>query len=435
MSETENTAEPTGSFGKLLAASSLGTVIEWYDFYLYAFLGPLVFDQLFFPRLDPFLGALAVFATLAVGFVARPVGGIIFGELGDRIGRKSVLVIGLGMMGLCTAAMGALPTYASAGVAAPILLVGLRFCQGFALGGQQASAMVITVESAPARRRGLFAAVIQSAGYGGVVLAAGAVAALSLLAREDLLAWGWRLPFLASIVLVGVALFIRRNVQESRPFDLAAAAAPRAKPPLLMVLTQYPLPTLIVILVAAAEGAFYNLVATFALAFGVRTLGYPQASLANAVVVGSVIGLATTPFLGALSDRLGRRPMLLAGFVVAALFIPVFFGLMQSGSAAVAALAIVIGVGLIHPMMFGPEGSFMAELFDTRIRMTGLSVGKQMGAVLGSGFAPLIAAWLIGRSGGETWPVAAYFAVLAVLAVAAALAAKETSRAGLADAR
>jgi len=435
VTETGQTRAPGGSFGKLVAASSFGTVIEWYDFYLYAFLAPLVFDELFFPRLDPFVGSLAVFATLAVGFVARPVGGVVFGDLGDRIGRKAVLVMGLGMMGLCTAAMGVLPTYDTLGVVAPILLVSLRFCQGFAIGGQQSSAMVITVESAPTTRRGLFGAVIQSAGYGGVILASAAVAVLSLLSREDLLAWGWRLPFLASIVLVGVALYIRNNIEESRVFEAVAATAVKRKPPVLLVLTQYPVPTLIVTLVAAAEGAFYNLVATFSLAYGVRALGHPQGTLANAVVIGSIIGVFTTPFIGALSDRLGRRPMLLAGLVAATAFIPVSFGLMQPATAGSAALAIVIGVGLIHPLMFGPEGSFMAELFDTPVRMTGMSIGKQMGAVLGAGFAPLIAAWLIGRSDGQTWPVWIYFAGLAVLACVAALFAKETAHTGLGSGR
>ena len=420
------------AFKKLVAASCFGTSIEWYDFFLYGFLGPLVFDKLFFPSLSPFLGTLVVYGTLTVGFVARPIGGVLFGELGDRIGRKPVLFLALCLMGVCTAAMGLLPGYGVIGAAAPVLLIVLRFVQGLALGGQFAGAMVLTVESAPGGKRGFYGAIIQTSGYIGVILATGAIALLSLLSKPDLLAWGWRLPFLASIVLVGVALFIRRNADESAAFEqqVVAAKVERQRTPVLEVIVKYPGRTVIVMLLSAAETGFYYLVSVFALAYGARTLGHPQGYLANAVVIGASISLFTTPLFGAISDRIGRRPMFLAGTLAAALYIYVFFAMMK-GSNLSAGLAIGIGVAFIHPLMYAPEGSFLAELFETRVRMTGMSLGKQIGATLGAGLAPLIAAWIIGANHGQTIGVVIYYVIMAALAFVASLLAKETARASL----
>ena len=420
-------ASTTASFRKLVVASTVGTSIEWYDFFLYAFLAPLVFDKLFFPQLSPFMGTMVVFATLTVGFVARPIGGILFGALGDRVGRKRVLFIALCLMGLCTAAIGCLPGHATIGVAAPILLIALRFVQGLALGGQFAGAMVITVESAPQGQRGLYGAIIQSSGYIGVIMASMAVSLLSLMAPEDMLAWGWRIPFLASIVLLGVALFIRRQVDESPAFAEVESAGQKAKAPIAEVLRRYPGRTLIVMAISAAETGLYYLAGAFALAYATRTLGHPQGTMANSMVIGAAIGIVASPLLGSLSDRIGRRPMFIAGTAIAAAYIWVFFEMLQAGPAWLAGLAIIIGVGLVHPIMYAPQGSFLAELFDTRVRMTGLSLGKQIGAVLGAGLAPMIATWIIGVTGG-TDGVVIYYAIMAGIAFVAALLAKETSK-------
>lgn len=424
-------APSSASFNKAVAAASVGTAIEWYDFFLYGFLAPLVFDQLFFPQLSPFVGSLVVYGTLAVGFAARPLGGILFGALGDRVGRKRVLFIALCMMGLCTAAMGCLPGYAAIGAAAPVLLVLLRFCQGLAIGGQFAGAMVITVESAPQHRRGLYGAFIQCAGYVGIIMASGSVALLSLLPRDDMMSWGWRVPFLASIVLLAVALYVRARVEESPVFETAQSVEDKVKAPVLEVLKRYPGRTLIVTAISAAETGFYYIIAIFALAYGSRTLGHSQSLLANAVVIGASIGLVAVPFLGALSDRIGRRPMFMTGTFLAAVYIWFFFEMMQAGPAYLAALAIILGVAVIHPIMYAPEGSFIAELFETRIRMTGMSLGKQVGAVLGAGLAPMISAWIVGVSGGRTEGVVIYFVAMAAVAFVASLLAKETSRISL----
>ncbi len=432
MTEAAVRASTSASFRKLVAASTVGTSIEWYDLFLYAFLAPLVFDKLFFPQLDPFVGTLVVFATLTVGFVARPVGGILFGALGDRVGRKRVLFIALCVMGLCTAAIGCLPGYASIGVAAPILLVTLRFVQGLALGGQFAGAMVITVESAPQGQRGLYGAIIQSAGYIGVIMASAAVSLLSLMSPEDMLAWGWRIPFLASIVLLAVALYIKHQVDESPAFEQAESASQTVKAPILEVLRHYPGRTVIVMAISAAETGLYYLAGTFALAYATRTLGHPQGTMANAMVIGAALGIVASPLLGGLSDKIGRRPMFIAGTAIAAAYIWVFFEMLQAGPAWLAGLAIVIGIGLIHPIMYAPQGSFLAELFDTRVRMTGLSLGKQIGAVLGAGLAPMIATWIIGTTGG-TDGVVIYYAIMAGIAFVAALLVKETSKLNLYD--
>ena len=423
----------SAGFRKLVAASCFGTSIEWYDFFLYSFLGPLVFDKLFFPSLSPFLATLVVWATLAVGLAARPIGGILFGELGDRVGRKPVLFIALCIMGLSTAAMGLLPGYAIIGAAAPVLLILLRIVQGLALGGEYSGALLLTVESAPDGRRGFFSGFIQITAYIGVILASGAIALLSLMSRPDLLAWGWRLPFLASLILLVVAAFIRRNVGESAAFEKIAGKTSSGRVRVLEVFARYPMATLVTTLISAAESGFYYLVSVFALAYGTRTLGHSQGVLSSAVVIGASVGVFTCPLLGSLSDRLGRRPIILAGTLAAGLYVYLFFALMKGHSDLVAGLAIVAAMALIHPLMYAPQGSFLAEQFETKVRMTGISLGKQFGVVLGSGVVPLVSAWIIGANHGQTTGVVVYFGVMAALAFAAALFARETHRVSLQD--
>ena len=418
-------------FKKLVAASCFGTSIEWYDFFLYSFLGPLVFDKLFFPSLSPFLATLVVWGALAVGLAARPIGGILFGELGDRVGRKPVLYIALTMMGLSTAAMGLLPGYAVIGPAAPVLLIALRIVQGLALGGEYSGALLLTVESAPDGRRGFFSGFIQITAYIGVILASGAIALLSLMSRADLLAWGWRLPFLASLILLGVAVFIRSHVGESTAFEKIASKPSSDKVRVLEVFARYPKATLITTLISAAESGFYYLVSVFALAYGTRTLGHSQGALSSAVVIGAGLGVFTCPLLGHLSDRIGRRPIILCGTLAAGLYVYLFFALMKGHSDLIAGAAIVFAMALIHPLMYAPQGSLLAEQFETRVRMSGISLGKQFGVVLGSGIVPLVSAWIIGANPGQTIGVVLYFGVMAALAFISALVVRESHRADL----
>lgn len=413
-------------YGRVVAASCFGTAIEWYDFFIYGFLAPIVFDRLFFPQLDPMAGMIAVFATFAVGFLARPIGGIVFGHYGDRIGRKSILLFTLILMGVATTLIGLLPTYDTIGMWAPILLVTLRFVQGFALGGESVGGLLMTVEGAPAHLRGLFGGLIQAAGPTSIVGASLAIVLVTRLPEDDLLTWGWRLPFLVSLLLVALGTYVRLKVEESPTFKAAEQHREIAKVPVAEVITKYWRPTLVTFFICLAETSFFYLVAIFSLSYGTKTLGLPRSMMADGVLYANILAMLTIPAFGMLSDKLGRRPMFLMGLAATAIFIYPFFLMMGSKEVALVVSAIVIGAGVIHPMMFGPEGSFFSELFDTRVRFSGVSLGKQIGTVLGGGLAPMIAASLLAWSHGHIWPVIAYFLVLAVMALVSTLLVRET---------
>jgi MHS family shikimate/dehydroshikimate transporter-like MFS transporter len=413
-------------YTRLVFASCFGTAIEWYDFFIYAFLAPLVFDKLFFPKLDPQVGTIAVFATFAVGFIARPLGGIVFGHFGDRIGRKSILLVTLLLMGIATTLIGLLPTYEQIGILAPIALVTLRFLQGFALGGESIGALLLTVESSPQGRRGFFGALVYAAGPFSVVMATLAVSLVSHLSEEDLLSWGWRAPFVISIVLVVVGAYVRLKVDESASFAKIAATRDLVKVPLLEVFRKYPKPTAITFLVSLAETSFFYLTAIFAISYGIKNLGMTRTVMTDAVFYANCLAFLAVPFFGSLSDRVGRRPVFMAGVIATILYIYPFFLLLGTRDPALVTMAIVLAAGMIHPLMFGPEGSFFAEQFDTRVRFSGISFGKQAGTVLGGGLAPMIAATLILKYDGSIFPVVIYFLTMAFVALAATIAANET---------
>ncbi|VVE05560.1 Inner membrane metabolite transport protein YhjE [Pandoraea pneumonica] len=413
-------------YGRVVAASCFGTAIEWYDFFVYGFLAPIVFDRLFFPQLDPMAGMIAVFATFAVGFVARPIGGIVFGHFGDRIGRKSILLFTLILMGVATTLIGLLPTYDMIGMWAPIMLVTLRFVQGFALGGESVGGLLMTVEGAPAHLRGLFGGLIQAAGPTSIVGASLAIVLITRLPEDDLLSWGWRIPFLVSLLLVALGTYVRLKVEESPTFKAVEKHREIAKVPVVEVLTHYWRPTLVTFFICLAETSFFYLVAIFSLSYGTKTLGLPRGMMADGVLYANILAMLTIPAFGMLSDKLGRRPMFLMGLAATAIFIYPFFLMMGSKETALVVMAIVIGAGVIHPMMFGPEGSFFSELFDTRVRFSGVSLGKQIGTVLGGGLAPMIAASLLAWSHGQIWPVIAYFLVLAAMALVSTFLVRET---------
>jgi MHS family shikimate/dehydroshikimate transporter-like MFS transporter len=422
------TASGTTSRGytRLVLASCFGTAIEWYDFFIYAFLAPLVFDKLFFPKLDPQVGTIAVFATFAVGFFARPLGGIVFGHFGDRIGRKSILLITLLLMGIATTLIGLLPTYEQIGILAPIALVTLRFLQGFALGGESIGALLLTVENSPQGRRGFFGSLVYAAGPFSIVMATLAVSLVSRLPEEELLSWGWRVPFVISIVLVAVGVYVRLKVEESASFAKIAATRAVVKVPLFEVFRKYPKPTAITLLVSLAETSFFYLTAIFAISYGIKNLGMTRTVMTDAVFYANCLAFLSVPFFGSLSDRVGRKPVFMAGVIATILYIYPFFLMLGTRDPVIVTLAIVVAAGLIHPLMFGPEGSFFSEQFDTRVRFSGVSFGKQVGTVLGGGLAPMIAATLILKYDGSFVPVVFYFLAMAFVALAATIAAKET---------
>jgi len=417
---------------RVLATSFIGTGIEQYDFLLYGFAAGLVFNRLFFPNADALLGTLSAFATFALGFIARPLGGIVCGHYGDTIGRKAMLILTLLLAGVATTLMGLLPTYASIGLWAPILLVTLRIIQGFGYGGESVGAVVMTAEYVPTRRRGLYTSFIQAAGPTGLLLAAIAITVFARLPEEQFLAWGWRVPFLLSIILVVVGLFIRLKIYETPIFAKMQAQGATVRMPLREVLRDQLTTVLLCGGVVLGFSALFNTLLVFMAVYATEQLKLPNSVVLIGVVIGSIVALVGAPFVGALSDRLGRRPMIIAGSAFLALYIFPFFWLVDSKNTGSIWLAFV-GAFAGLSVMYAVLPTFLVEQFKTRVRYSGASVASQLGAVLGGGFAPLIAATLLASAGGASWVVAAYVCVALLISLVSALLLKETYRDDLMD--
>jgi MFS family permease len=352
---------------RILVAGTIGTAIEWYDFFIYGLIAPLVFDQLFFPKFDSLTATLAVFATFAVGFFARPLGGVVFGHFGDRIGRKSVLLCTLLLMGLATVGIGLLPTYGRVGVIATAALVLLRFIQGFALGGEATAAGLMAIETSPGDKRGFSAAVIQAAGPLGVVLASFAALAISRLPEAELLSWGGRVPFLVSALLVALGLYLRLRIEESALFRAAPEVA--ALPAVEAVRTHWR-SIVITFFAEMAQTSYFYLTAIFTISFATRQLGVAKDLITQAVLLANILALVAMPLIGAWSDRIGRKRLFLAGVVIAAASMFAFYNVVASRDPLLVTLAVMLAAGVIHPLMFSTEGSYFPELFPTRIRFT-----------------------------------------------------------------
>jgi metabolite-proton symporter len=433
MSATAHPPTPS-SPRRVIVASLIGTSLEWYDFFLYGTAAALVFNKLFFPNFEPLVGTLLAFATYAVGFVARPLGGVIFGHYGDRVGRKNVLVLTLLIMGVATFLIGLLPTYGSIGVAAPLLLVALRFVQGLGLGGEWGGAVLMVTEHGARGRRGFYASWVQVGVPAGLLLANGVLAIMSAaLSEAQFESWGWRVPFLLSAVLILVGMFIRLTIAESPLFQEVEKTGTKARMPIVDVFRLYP--RSIVIALCARVGvdiAFYIFV-LFILTYVTEQLDLPRSTALNAVLIGSALQLFLVPFFGALSDRLGRRPVYLTGALGALVWAFVFFALLDSRSTALIYLAAVGGL-FWHAMMYGPQAAFLSELFGTRVRYSGASVGYQLAGIFGGALAPLIGVGLLARFGSTT-PVSIYLAVALLVTIVAVLVATETSRVDLEEAK
>ena len=412
---------------RILVAGTIGTAIEWYDFFIYGLIAPLVFDQLFFPNFDQRAATIAVFATFAVGFLARPLGGLVFGHFGDRIGRKSVLLCTLLLMGLATVSIGLLPTYQSAGAIATIGLVVLRFIQGFALGGESTAAILMALETSPAGQRGLSAAVIQAAGPIGVVLASIAALTISRLPEADLLSWGWRAPFLISAVLVGLGVYMRLRIEESATFREAPGAT---AVPAIEALRTHWRSILIVFFAEMAQTSYFYLTAIFTISFATRQLGVQKDVITRAVLLANLVSLVAMPLIGVWSDRIGRKRLFLVGVAFATVSMFVFYDVVASRDTLLVTAAVVVTAGMIHPLMFGTEASYFPELFPTRIRFTGVSIGKQFGVVLGGGIAPLVATGLFAQT-GSAHAITGYYVALALAALIALGFARETGKSRL----
>jgi MHS family shikimate/dehydroshikimate transporter-like MFS transporter len=415
---------PDNSIRKVALASFIGTAIEWYDYFLYGTAAALVFNQLFFPDFSPLAGTLASFATFAVGFFARPVGGIIFGHFGDRIGRKTMLVLTLLIMGVATFLIGLLPTYETIGVWAPILLVVLRVFQGFGVGGEWGGAVLMAVEHSPRGRRGFYGSWPQMGVPAGLLLGTLAVYLFALLPEEQFLAWGWRVPFLLSIVLVGVGLYIRLAIAESPAFRQVQESNTTAPRPIIDVLRTYPKAVLIAMGLRVAENGSFYVFSVFVLAYVTEQLGLPNSLVLAGVMIASAIELFAIPFYGSLSDRVGRKPVYLGGAVFSLLFALPFFWLLNTEVTILIWLAIVLALVGGHAAMYGPQASFFSELFGTRVRYSGASLGYQLASVFAGGLSPFIATALLAAFGYGA--VALYLAFMALITIVAVVLATET---------
>lgn len=405
----------------------VGTTIEWYDFYLYATASALVFKPLFFPHVSATAGTLASFATYAAGFGARPLGAIVSGHFGDRLGRKSVLVAALLVMGLVTTAIGLLPTYAEAGLVAPVLLAALRVLQGLAVGAEWGGAAVLSVEHAPPGRRGLFGSFTQLGSPAGMLLATVVFyVTRSATGAADFLAYGWRIPFLFSAILVVLGLFLRLKLTDAEIFERLREVDDLARVPVLEVLRTQPRNVLITTGLRLSQIALFVLLTTYSLSYLQDSFGKGSSIGLIAVSISSALGFLSTPGWALLSDRVGRRPPYLFGALAGVLALTLFFVAAGSGSSIAVVAAVVFGVNVVHDAMYGPQAAWFAELFDTRVRYSGSSLGYQIGAVLSGGFAPLIAAALLAAGGGRPWLIVGYFAALAALTFASAYVARET---------
>ncbi|MFD8565533.1 MFS transporter [Streptomyces sp. NPDC059639] len=439
------TAPPTpptpGNLKRIVAASLIGTTIEWYDFFLYGSAAALVFNKLFFPDSDPLVGTLLSFLTYAVGFAARPLGALVFGHYGDRLGRKKLLVISLLMMGGATFAIGLLPTHATVGSAAPVLLTALRLVQGFALGGEWGGAVLLVSEHGDAERRGFWASWPQTGAPAGQLLATGVLSALTaLMSDASFTSWGWRIPFLLSGVLVMVGLWVRLSVDESPVFKAALARAEARKAadsetvekmPLVAVLRHHWRDVLVAIGARMAENISYYVITAFILVYAVQAADVSKQTALNAVLIASAVHFAVIPAWGALSDRIGRRPVYLLGAAGVGLWMFPFFSLVDTASFGNLILAVTVGL-VLHGAMYAPQAAFFSEMFATRMRYSGASIGAQFASVAAGAPAPLIATALLDSSGGSTL-ISLYVIAAAVVTLIAVGVAKETRHRDLAD--
>jgi MHS family shikimate/dehydroshikimate transporter-like MFS transporter len=423
---------------RVLFSSFLGSAVEFYDFLLYGTAAALVFGQLFFSDLTPMVATIASFGTLAVGYVVRPLGGVIFGHFGDRIGRKSMLVLTMTLMGVASFAIGLLPTYASIGVLAPILLILLRLIQGFAVGGEWGGAALMALEHSDENRRGYSASFANMGAPAGAVLSTVVLAVVTLLPEEAFLTWGWRIPFLLSAVLVGIGLYVRLKVTESPLFEqevVTAVASEKKRLPIVDVLRNNPRSVLLGIGAGLGAFALQALMATFALTIGVQG-GLPRSTVLWLFAAGSFVQMFALPLYAALSDRIGRRPVMITGCAAAIVAVYPVLLLIASGSVLGVLLGFLIAMPLVQAAMYGPLAAFTTEIFATGNRYTGASLGYQLSSTLGGGFAPLISAALVaGTTAGNGLLRVAFFAAAAALISAVTIAvARESSRRNLSTA-
>ena len=387
---------------------------------------------MFFPTFDPLYGTLAAFGSYAAGFIARPLGGIVFGHYGDKIGRKKTLTISLLLMGIATILMGLVPSYESIGIMAPLLISFLRIIQGFAVGGEWGSAVVMSVEHAPKGKRGLYGSFPQLGVSAGLLLSTLVFSLISNnMSNEAFLSWGWRVPFLLSAVLVIFGLYIRLKVSESPVFNEMSENNDIEEKPVMTVLRTQKKPLLLTIGMKLVQNAVFYIYSVFVLSYLVTTHGIDRSVGLNAVMISSVVGFITLPLWSLLSDKIGRKPVYLFGTIASTLFIFPFFWFMDTGSVLLITIGIVLGLNVLHDAVYGPQAVYYSEMFGSKVRLSGASIGYQIGAVLAGGFSPLIATYLLAKFDGQYWPIGIYLSVLGIISIISTLYAKETYRGSL----
>ncbi len=428
---------------KVVFASLIGTAVEWYDFFLYGSAAALVFGALFFPESEPVTATLLAFGTYALGFVARPLGGVVFGHFGDRVGRKKMLVVALFLMGIATVGIGLLPTYASIGIGAPILLLACRLLQGFAVGGEWGGAVLMAAEHGDPQHRGFWTSWPQAGVALGNLLATGVLWVLAAVQSDAAFeAWGWRIPFLLSALLVFIGLWVRLTLEESPVFaeaqakraelaESGEATAESTHLPILQVLRKYPKEVALAMGMRMAENISYYIFTVVVITFVKVYLEDSTDIVLKALLVGAAIQFFWVPVVGALSDRIGRRPLYLAGAIGVGVWTPVFLHLVETMDQSNVMLAVIVGL-LLHSLMYAPQAAFFAELFGTSVRYTGASVGYQLASILAGALAPILALELLGSvDERNTTALAVYVGIASVITVVAVLLAPETSRSSL----
>ncbi|MEK4013450.1 MFS transporter [Peribacillus sp. FSL M8-0224] len=412
---------------RILVASLVGSSIEWFDYFLYGTVSALVFNQLFFVNEDPTIGLLLSYASFALAFFIRPFGGVIFSHIGDRIGRKKTLVLTLSLMGVATFGMGLLPTYQAVGIWAPILLITLRLVQGLGIGGEWGGALLLAVEYAPAEKRGLFGAIPQMGVTIGMLLGTVALSIMTLLPENAFMTWGWRIPFIFSALLVFFGLWIRKGIDETPSFKKVKESGEVPKLPIVETLKNYWREVLIAVGAKVVETAPFYIFSTFVVSYATANLGFSRTATLTAVMIATIITTILIPIMGNLSDKIGRKKLFIGGTIGMALFAFPYFWLLEQKSVLLLIVATVIGLGVIWAPITAVLGTMFSEIFDAKIRYTGITLGYQIGAALAGGTAPLVATALLNRFNNSYVPVALYIIFASVLSLAAIWAVKDRS--------
>ena len=418
---------------KVWIASLVGSSIEWFDYFLYGTVAALVFNQLFFVTEDPTVGLLLAYASFALAFFIRPFGGIIFSHIGDRIGRKKTLVITLTLMGVATFGMGLLPTYQAIGIWAPILLITLRLVQGLGIGGEWGGALLLAVEYAPKEKRGLYGAIPQMGVTIGMVLGTVALSLMTMLPEDSFMTWGWRIPFIFSALLVVFGLWIRKGIEETPSFKKVQESGEIPKLPIVDTLKYHWREVLIAIGAKVVETAPFYIFGTFVVSYATTNLGFSRTTTLNTVMVATIVTTILIPIMGSLSDKIGRKKVYIAGTIGMIVFAFPYFWMLQQQSVALLVIATVIGLGIIWAPITAVLGTMFSEIFDAKVRYTGITLGYQIGAALAGGTAPLIATSLMLKFNDSYIPVACYIIFTAVISLVAIWAVKDRSQQNLDD--